>query len=254
MIICIFVEVVYIPFMAKPIHQIRFSEGHKVSGKYEIKSRLGGGWEGDVYLVREKKTGIERAAKFFLPQRNRKNKTATFHAKKLHKLRNCSILIHYLTQETLNYQGHEITYLVSEYVDGIPLGEFLKQQKSKRLHPFQALHLLHALAKGMEEIHLMKEYHGDLHSDNVIVQRHGLGFDLKVIDMFHYGTAKPQNIHDDVVDLVRIFYDAIGGKKHYAKTHKVVKEICCGLKRTLILNKYRTAGQLRVYLENLNWS
>jgi serine/threonine protein kinase len=230
-----------------------FPEGHLISNKYEIISKLGGGYEGEVYMVREKQTKILRAAKFFLPIRNINNKAVNFYAKKLHKLRSCSIVINYLTQDTIIHQGEKVSYLVSDYVEGLSLQKFLETYRNKTLSPFQGLHLLHALAKGLEEIHHLKEYHGDLHSENIIIQRYGLRFDLKVIDMFHWGTAKPINIQDDVVDLVKVFYDALGGKKTYAKQPKEVKEICCGLKRSLILRKFKTAGQLRVYLENMTW-
>ena len=102
-------------------------------------------------------------------------------------------------------------------------------------------------------IHQLREYHGDLHSENVIVRRRGIGFDLKLIDMFHWVAPKKENIYDDVCDLVRMFYDAIGGQKYYANQPQVVKKVCCGLKRTLITKRFRTAGRLREYLENIDW-
>ncbi len=200
-----------------------------------------------------KLTGIERAAKFFYPQRNINNKACTYYAQKLHRLGHCPILIQYITQETITYRGIPITFLVSEYVEGELLSEFLARQPGKRLPPFQGLHLLHALASGIEDIHRMREYHGDLHTDNIIIKRHGLGFNVKLLDMFHWGAPKKANIHQDVCDLVRIFYDAIGGRKHYAKHPREIKAIICGLKKTCILKKFRSAGQLRNYLENMHW-
>jgi hypothetical protein len=100
----------------------------------------------------------------------------------------------------------------------------------------------------------VREYHGDLHTGNVIVQRVGLEFDIKVFDFFHWDTPRPANIHDDVVDMIRIFHDALGGTRHYRRQPPEVKEICCGLKRSLILRKFRTAGQLRRHLEAMQWS
>ena len=87
----------------------------------------------------------------------------------------------------------------------------------------------------VDEIHRLKEYHGDLHAENIIVQRYGLGFDLKVLDLYHWDMPKKENIQDDICDMIKIFYDAIGGQKHYAKHPQVVKDICCGLKKSLIL-------------------
>ena len=47
---------------------------------------LGAGWEGEVYLVRERGTGIERTVKIFFPRRNPRDRTLRFYARKLHKL------------------------------------------------------------------------------------------------------------------------------------------------------------------------
>jgi serine/threonine protein kinase len=235
------------------IKQFAFEPGMVVADKYEIVGQIGRGWEGEVYLLRECSTGIERAAKFWYPHRNPANRTARFYARKLHKLRHCPILIQYHTQETILYEGFRVRFLVSEYVEGELLSGFLARQPGKRIPVFQALHLLHALAAGIEKIHNLREYHGDLHDDNVIVRRYGLSFDLKLVDMFHWGAASPENIHDDVCNLVRIFYDSIGGAKRYPRQPPEVKAICCGLKRSLILGKYRNAGQLRQYLETMQW-
>jgi serine/threonine protein kinase len=235
------------------INNFDLKPGRLLARKYEVIQSLGTGWEGEVFLVREHPTGIERAIKLFYPHRNLKDRTANFYARKLHKLRHCSIAIQYHTRETITYRGFPITFLVSEFVEGELLTSFLGRQPGKRLTPFQGLHLLHALAAGIECIHLMREYHGDLHTDNIIVQRYGLGFDLKLLDFYHWGTPRPENINADVIDLVRILYDAVGGRRYYKHQPQVIKHICCGLKRSLILKKFRTAGHLREHLETLTW-
>jgi tRNA A-37 threonylcarbamoyl transferase component Bud32 len=235
------------------IEAFDFQPGRVLAGKYEVLSRLGAGWEGEVFKVREINMGIVRAAKFFYPHRNPRDRNANFYAKKLHKLRFCDILIQYHTHETIQYKRTPITFLVSDYVEGELLCELLKRQPGKRLTVFEGLHLLHRLSSGIECIHLLGDYHGDLHDENIIVNRFGLGFEVKLVDLFHWGAPKASNIHQDVCDLIRVFYDVIGGAKHYARHPPVVKEICCGLKRTLILQKFRTAGQLREHLETLDW-
>jgi len=235
------------------ISSFDFQTGRVLAGKYEILSQLGRGWEGEVYLVRENITGIERTAKFFFPQRNIREKASKLYPKKLHKLRHCPIVIQYHAHDKITFKGMPILFLISEFVEGDLLSRFLDKQPGKRLQPFTALHLLHALASGMEAVHLIGEYHGDLHSDNIIVQRYGLGFDLKLLDLFQWSAPRRLNIQDDVVNMIHIFYEALGGKKYYAKQPKAIKDVCCGLKRSLILSKFKTAGQLRVYLENLDW-
>lgn len=238
---------------SRRIERFGFLPGRVLAGKYEVIAQIGSGWEGEVYMLRELATGIERAAKFFFPHRNPRNRVANFYAKKLHKLRHCQILVQYHTQETITFRGLPICLLVSEYVEGELLSDFLARQPGKRISVFQGLHLLHTLAAGIESIHRLHEYHGDVHDENIIIRRYGLSFDLKLIDMFHWGGASPENIHEDVVKLIRVFYDAIGGPKHYAKHPPEVKAICCGLKRSLILKKFRNAGQLRRHLETMQW-
>ena len=235
------------------ISSFDFHPGRVLVKKYEVLSRLGAGWEGEVFKVKELRTDIERAAKFFFPQRNPKDRAAIFYATKLHKLRHCPILIQYHTQETMTYRGLPITFLVSDFVEGELLSGYLNRQRGKRLPVFEGLHLLHALASGMECIHQSGDYHGDLHSDNIIVNRYGIGFDVRLLDMFHWGAPKPANIHYDVCELIRVFYDAIGGARHYASHPPEIKGICCGLKRSLILRKFRSAGELREYLETIEW-
>lgn len=236
------------------IEEFNLEAGRVLAGKYEVISKLGEGWESEVYLVREVQTGIDRAAKLFFPARNPNDRTARFYARKLHKLRHCSILIQYFGHETFVHRRTRITFLVSEYVEGEMLSELLARQPGRRLTPFQAVHLLHALARGLEEIHKVREYHGDLHSGNVIVRRFGLGMDLKLLDLYHWAAPRPENIRDDVVDMVKLFHEALGGRKHYARQPEEVKAICCGLRRSLILKKFRTAGDLRSYLETMEWS
>lgn len=227
--------------------------GRVIAGKYHIVGRLGSGWEGEVYKVVEIRTGIERTAKLFYPHRNEKNRTLRRYAQKLHKLRKCPILIKYATEEVFRYRRTVVSFLVSEYVGGDLLVDFLNTRPGKRLTPFEALHLLYNLTKGIESIHQMNEYHGDLHMENIIVGKFGLEFDLKLIDLFHWDFPKRENRQDDICDLVRIFYDCMGGAKFYPRQPPAVKYICCGLRRSLILKKFKTVSQLRKHIETMDW-
>ncbi len=110
------------------VTEFNFPTGKSIAGKYSVISKLGAGWEGEVYKVYENKTGIERAAKFFYPQRNLRDRTSKFYAQKLHKLRQCSLLIQYHTREEVKFNKTAITVLISEYVEGELLSNFLKLQ------------------------------------------------------------------------------------------------------------------------------
>lgn len=230
-----------------------FEPGRFLAGKYEILQPLGSGWQGEVYLVREKGTGIERAAKVFYPHRNPKDRTLIRDARKLHRLRACPVLLRYLSQERIIFRKTPITCLISDFVEGQPLSEFLKEQRGKRLSAFEGLHLLHSLVLGMEPVHSLGEYHGDLHDGNIMVRRHGIGFEVRILDVFHWWGTKRENIQQDVFDLIRIFYDSIGGRERYAGHPEVIKRICRGLKKTLIARQFRNAGDLRKHLETMDW-
>lgn len=235
-------------------HSFDIAKGVILGGKYRVLGLLGAGWEGEVYLVRERGTGIDRAAKFFFPHRDPGNRNLTYYARKLHRLRHCPILLRYYTRESFLLDGRRLTCLVSDYVEGEPLSRFLARQPGRRLDAFQALHLLHALADGVACIHAVGEYHGDLHADNIVVRRRGLGFGVRLLDLFRWGNARHVNIQEDVCDLARLLYDITGGQRRYAGQPPEVKGICRGLKRTLILERFRTASQLRRHLERLEWT
>jgi serine/threonine protein kinase len=227
--------------------------GRVIAGRYVVDSLLGGGWEGEVYKVTERKTGIPRAAKLFFPQRNVRDRAVTFYAKKLNRLRKCPIIIQYHHSEVFRFRGTPITCLVSEFVEGEILTNFMAKQRGKRLAPFEALHLLHALALGLEQLHQMREYHGDIHDENVLVERRGIDFEVRLLDLYHWGPTSAAAIREDVIQLIRILYDLVGGARRYASQPPEIRRICCGLRRDLISKRFATARHLRKHLETFAW-
>lgn len=238
---------------SRRLQSFGFERGQLIADKYEIESKLGAGWEGEVYLTRECETGIERAAKFFFPHRNPHNNTVCKYAKKLHKLRNSGIMIHYHNHEKIEVDGHQVTCMISDFVEGELLNDYIARHTDGRLPLFKALHMLHGLASGMESIHRMGEYHGDLHAGNIFIQPRGIGFKLRLIDLYEWRDSKPQNIRFDVTNMIRIFYDSLGGQRTYHKQPRIVKDICRGLKSSLLHRQFRHAGMIRDYLDNLQW-
>lgn len=230
-----------------------FTPGRVLAKGYRVDTLLGSGWEGEVYLVTERLTGAQRAAKLFYPERNEKDKTATFYARKLERLRDCRIVIQYHHAETLRVRGEPITMLISEFVEGDLLPDYCARKPGGRLPLYEALHILYTIATGLGEMHERKEYHGDLHAGNVLLRQRGIHFDAKLVDLFDRGKSPSFHIREDVVDLIRIFYDAIGGQKTYAAQPDVVKSICCGLKRTIIHKRFPTAWHLCRHLDTVTW-
>jgi hypothetical protein len=135
---------------APAVRSFDLAPGRLIGGKYEVECRLGAGWEGEVYKVVERRTGAARAAKLFFPRRNVRDRAVTFYARKLERLSDCSIVIQYHHSETIRHRGQAITCLISEYVEGELLSAFIARHPGRRLHPFEALHLIYALALGLE--------------------------------------------------------------------------------------------------------
>src|SRR5690242_21943151 len=110
-----------------------FLSGRKIAGKYEIERLLGSGWEGEVYAIVERNTGIRRAAKFYYPHRDPLGKAAIAYARKLDALRHCSILMQYHHQEIAYVRRKKVMVVISELVEGRKLSEFLQSQPEHRL-------------------------------------------------------------------------------------------------------------------------
>jgi len=236
------------------IASFNFKPGTVVDRTFAIERLLGRGWESEVYLVKEIDTNILRAAKFFFPHRNTDDRAAKRYSLKLHKLKNIPEVMDYLALRKTRHSGETITYILSEYIEGEILTKFLNSQPGKRLNQFTAVHLLYSIVSTLDAIHQLGEYHGDLHSDNIIIQGFGLHFQLKLLDMYYQKGRIKANCDFDITNSIRIFYDALGGKRTYSKQPEEIKYIVSGLKHTQILKKFPTAADLKYYLENLRWS
>lgn len=239
--------------MAEKVRKIDafgFLPGQQIGDKYVIDAFLGGGLEGEVYRVTERRTRVHRAAKFFYPQENAGDRAARAYARKLHRVRGCPIAIEYHHAETILVDRAKVTCLFSDYVDGMLLDHFVAARPGRRLPPFEALHLLYALVHGLEQIHALKEYHGDLHGSNILVMPRGIFFEVKVVDFYNLGRASAARQRDDIVDLARLLHWMTGGARAYDRQPPVVKHICCGLRRGRILRRFPSARRLRSFLES----
>jgi hypothetical protein len=223
--------------------------GQSFGSKYVIEAFLGGGVEGEVYKVRETRTKISRAAKLFYPWKNERDRAARAYARKLEHLRHCPLVIQYHNAETLLVRGTKVTCLLSDYVDGTLLAEYVGRRPGRRLLPFEALHILYTIVCGLEQIHAAGEYHGDLHDENVLIKPSGIFFDIKILDFFHWGRSVATHQKHDIVDAVRILYYMVGGPRAYRQQSPGIKSICLGMRRDLILKRFPTATRLRRHLE-----
>jgi serine/threonine protein kinase len=235
------------------VPEMNLHPGMTLGRNYFVVDFLGSGWEGEVYKVEERDTGILRAAKIFYERPGLRKDQVRRYARKLYKLRKCSIITQYHHRDIARVGGESLRVLVSDFSEGELLSSYIKRIPGKRMPVYEALHLLHALAMGVEQIHQLGEYHADIHGANILLKRRGISFDISLIDFFDLGRATRVRIQDDVYHMIQLFYQALGGKDMYWKVPQGVRDIIRGRRYDLIAARYKTAGQLRVALENMEW-
>ena len=232
------------------ITSYNLKEGRRIGSSYVVEHRLGGGSEGEVYRIREKRTGILRAAKIFFPHYDPKGQMPARRAQKLEALRDCPIVMQYYHTEEIRIGQVETTAMIGEYSSGQPLQEWVDAHRGKRLRSFVALTIMHRLAQGLEDVHDRGEYHADVHAHNILLRQVGVDFELKLIDFYEWGRPTASKQRNDILQAVRVLYDMIGGAECYKTAPREVREVCCGLRHDLILQRYPTVASLRYYLES----
>jgi hypothetical protein len=227
--------------------------GLRLGESYEVEHLLGRGTEGEVYRIRELGTGIHRAAKLYFSEKSPSGRSMVWYAKKLNKLRRCPVVLQYHHTQTLRLRNRTALCLISEFCEGEQLEQWVQAQRGRRLPGYVALHIFYELVKGLEEIHDRGEYHADVHTENILVRPRGVGFELKLVDFYDWGPPARYKQQQDVVDVVRVLYDLIGGRAHYGRQSEVIRYICGGLKRSLILKRFPSVKKLRNHLETFEW-
>lgn len=226
-----------------------FQPGRVLAGKYVVAEFLGGGWEGEAYLMHEKSTGFPRVAKFYYPERNEKGKSLKEYVMRLERLSDLNCVIRYMHSDSIRYRGQKLDFMVSTRAPGKQLSYYIKK-RGGALHPLEALLITEQIAIGLEAIHAQGLYHGDVHEDNVMVRRVGIHYQVLFLDFIHLGPTSRERKRDDVFDMLTLLRDMTGGKKMYAKQPALVKALVKGGRRKLIYKTFPTALRVRTFLQN----
>lgn len=227
--------------------------GDRLGSEYEVTGFLGSGWEGEVYKVVERATGVLRAAKLFYPQRNVAGRAILRYARKVDKLKHIPAIIQYHHRGSARVDGASVEFVVSEYAPGKLLSQIIEDRDGDPFPSFEALHIIRAVAQAVAPIHRAGEYHGDLHPLNVMVRREGLWFRIKLLDFFDLGKATKAKIADDVVDIMKILYELVGGSVHYRYAGSEIKRFVQGRRWTLVKKQLRNADDLLAALDTFSW-
>ena len=72
-------------------------------------------------------------------------------------------------------------------------------------------------------------------------------------EVIPWGKPSRMRLREDIIQMVQVLYDTVGGRKHYASQPPEIKAICRGLRRDLILRRFPSVLHLRKYLESFSW-
>jgi len=177
---------------------LTFETGDVIVDRYRIKGKIGKGGMGEVYMVRDIKTGERLALKTLLPQFAQDKKVVDRFIREVNAQR---ILDHPGIIQIFGARQVENTlFYVMEYLDGVSVRAMLKRGRIDFNVTFRILYLL---CDALTHAH-KHTVHRDLSPDNIMVLRDG---SVKLLD---FGLAK---LTESESDLTRtgIFI----GKIHY---------------------------------------
>src|SRR5437667_5190114 len=151
-----------------------------ILGRYEIRSKLGAGGMGEVYLAQDTSELARMVALKIVPAEVAKDKDRlqrfTQEARTVSNLNHPNILTVYEFGQT-----DSASYIASEYIDGLTLREYLS---GRRLKLIDILDLAIQIVAALNAAHEAGVTHRDLKPENVMVRRDHI---VKVLD---FGLAK----------------------------------------------------------------
>ena len=168
--------------------------------RYEIKSRIGGGGMGTLYLARDTNPTTDRLVALKLLNANLEH--GDLRARFSREARSLSALSHpniVIIHDSGEFQG--APYIVMEYVRGESLAEKIRRKAPMSLG--QKVRLMAELCDGLAHAHGAGIIHRDIKPANLMVDQHGR---LKILD---FGIARESDGHQGAAPLTRL-HTAIG--------------------------------------------
>jgi serine/threonine protein kinase/tetratricopeptide (TPR) repeat protein len=148
-------------------------------GRYEIRSRLGEGGMGEVYLAQDTKLDRKVALKI-LPAELASNRDRM--ERFIREAKSAAALSHPNIAQIFEIGEHDaMHYIAMEFIDGVTLREMIHREHAELR---KLLRYLQHVAEGLTKAHAAGIVHRDLKPDNVMITRDGYA---KILD---FGLAK----------------------------------------------------------------
>ena len=164
--------------MARPQ---RTNESRLLADRYVIVDLIGSGTAADVYRVRDRQTGVLRAAKVLKPENAANPKILARFEDEFRILRT---LHHPHLPEVYDYGWTEDggRFLIMELVDGVPLDEYFRSNAA------DIWAILYELCETLTFVHNHKLLHQDIKPANILVKRTtAYGPDLPLVKLIDFG-------------------------------------------------------------------
>ena len=182
------------------------SSGTRI-GRYEIRSKLGAGGMGVVYLAEDTQLGRQVALKL-LPENLTDDKERLGRFKQ--EARAASTLNHpnILTIHEIGQEG-SLHFIATEFIDGATLRQHMKDTRMK---VYEVLDVLIQVAGALAAAHEAGIVHRDIKPENIMVRRDGY---LKVLDFGLAKLTEPQTAKSEASTLVQTDPGVVMGTAQY---------------------------------------
>jgi serine/threonine-protein kinase len=180
-------------------------------GRYELRTRVGRGGMGEVWLAFHRGLQRDVAVKILAPLRAR---PATSRKRFEREARATSELLHPNTVRVLDYgvTADGRPYYAMELLEGDSLADVIRIQGA--LPPWRAVRIVKQAAAALSEAHARGIVHRDVKPENLLLTRLGAARDfVKLID---FGVAKLERDHEELTA-----HDAIAGTPAYMAPEQV---------------------------------
>lgn len=218
-------------------------------GKYRVTAYLGGGVEGHAFRVVCRQSGQLGTLKVYAGGGAVSLRTAHWQAK---RLRSVADVVGVPRARDLFVEScgeTQLACLVTDYARGQSLQASLDASSRKVFRARRAVRVTYSVARVVAELHARRAYHGDIHTENVVLSRSSDR--VQLIDFYRRPGTLAALQREDIRDTVGLLFRCVGGKARYPSAPKYVKQICGGMRRDVIHRRYPTARRLAEALGEL---
>ena len=225
----------------------------RINGRYIVQKKIGEGWEGVTYLVKDRLDGRQKGLKFIT--NTRRQKSILSQARVMVRLHHPNI-VNYFTVDRFEVDGVTHLFLLLEYLKGPRLAQIIRKHFEKHDAPrlFYGLRIFYQICRGMAYVHDQRILHDDLHADNIILTGDPEYPVPKLFDFWGSRGAKKLDRMFDLKSAGLVLFELMTGQQKYnaSDLEWLPSEVSRILRRTHgRVHAYRNFNEILEDLEQL---